>query len=65
MPLFTPAPEPVAFDEVAAVLDEAVLYAFGGPPSVIGAAGWHLACALDVAGFRVVRAPSNARQLPL
>ncbi len=65
MSLFTPAPEPVAFKEVAAVLDEAVLHARGGPPYVIGAAGWHLASALNAAGFHVVRTPSDARQLTL
>ena len=56
---------PLRFEEVAAVLDEAVLHARGGPPYVIGAARWHLAAALNAAGFHVVRAPSDARQLTL
>ncbi len=33
MPLLQPLPEPVTFEEVAAILDEAVLQARGGPPS--------------------------------
>ena len=65
MPLLQPLSEPVTFEEVAAVLDEAVLLARGGPPYVIGAAGWHLASALSAAGFHVVRAPADARQLTL
>ena len=65
MPLLPLVPEPVSFEEVAAILDEAVLRTSGGPPYVIGAAGWHLAAALDAAGFRVVRAPADARQLAL
>ncbi len=65
MPLLQPLPEPVTFEEVAAILDEAVLQARGGPPYVIGAAGWHLATALSAAGFHVVRAPADARQLTL
>ncbi len=33
MPLITPFPEPAAFEEVAAILDEAALKARGGPPT--------------------------------
>ena len=65
MPIIDPLPEPVTFEEVAAVLDEAVLQAGGGPPYVIGAAGWHLAAALSTAGFHVVRAAAASRQLTL
>ena len=65
MPMFHPLAEPVTFEEVAAILDEAVLQAHGGPPYVIGAAGWHLAAALDAAGLHVVRAPTDTRQLTL
>lgn len=63
MPLLQPLPEPVTFEEVAAVLDDAAVRARGGPPCVINAAGWHLAAALDAAGFRVVRAPVSGAQL--
>ncbi len=63
--MLPPLPEPVTFEEVAAILDEAVLLARGGPPYVIGAAGWHLAAALNAAGFHVVRAPTESRQLTL
>ncbi len=63
MPLLQPLPEPVSFEEVAAILDEAALQARGGPPYVSGAAGWHLANALSLAGYHVVRAPTDARQL--
>ncbi len=62
MPLLPALPEPVAFEEVAAILDEAVQQTSGGPPYVIGAAGWHLAAALNAAGFHVVRAPADGRQ---
>ena len=65
MPLLQPLPDPVTFEEVAAILDEAVLQARAGPPYVIGAAGWHLASALSAAGFHVVRAPPDSRQLTL
>ena len=41
MSILPPLPDPVAFEEVAAILDEPVLQARGGPPYVIGAAGWH------------------------
>ncbi len=58
-------PEPVTFEEAAAILDEAATLTRGGPPYVIGAAGWHLAAALDAAGFRVVRAPAPGSQLTL
>ena len=63
MAMLPPLPEPVAFEEVAAILDEAALQARGGPPYVTGAAGRHLALALNAAGFHVVRAPADARQL--
>ena len=65
MPLLQPFPDPVTFEEVAAILDEAVQQACGGPLYVIGAAGLHLASALSAAGFHVVRAPADARQLTL
>ena len=65
MPLLQPLPEPVTFEEVAAVLDEAAIRSRGGPPYVINAAGRHLAAALDAAGFRVVRAPIPGAQLTL
>ncbi len=65
MKLFQPVPEPVSFEEVAAVLDAAVISTRGGPPYVIDAAGWHLAAALDAAGFHVVRAPAPSAQLTL
>ncbi len=45
MQLIQPLAEPVTFEEVAAILDEAALQARGGPPYVSGAAGWHLASA--------------------
>ena len=62
MPLLPPLPEPVSFEEVAAILDEAVQHTNGGPPYVFGPAGWHLAAALNSAGFHVVRAPADGRQ---
>ena len=65
MPLLQPIPEPVSFEEVAAVLDEAVVRARGGPPRAISVAGWHLAGALDAAGFHVVRTPVPGAQLTL
>ena len=65
VPIIIPAPEPVPFEEVAAVLDEAAMHARGGPPYMIPAAGWHLAAALNAAGFHVVRAPADLRQLTL
>ena len=40
MRLIPPVPEPVSFEEVAAVLDEAAIRARGGPPYAINAAGW-------------------------
>ncbi len=72
MPLFTPAPEPVAFEEVAAVLDEAVLHARGGPPYVIGC-GWvapwprrSTRLASTWSGCRPIRdsSPFSAREMP-
>ena len=65
MSITCPAPDPVTFEEVAAILDEAALQAHGGPPRLIPAAGYHLATALSAAGFHVVRAPADARQLTL
>jgi len=65
MPLLPPQPEPVSFEEVAAILDEAAMQARGGPPRSIPAVGWHLAAALDAAGFWVVRAPETGRHLTL
>lgn len=65
MPLLQHLPEPVTFEEVAAILDEAAMQARGGPPYLIPAVGWHLASALNVAGVWVVRAPSDSRQLTL
>lgn len=64
MPLVPPAPEPVSFEEVAAVLDAAVR-ARGGPPMSICAAGWQLAAALDQAGLTVVKMPLPGAQLTL
>ncbi len=65
MSLLPPQPESVTFEEVAAILDEAAMQARGGPPYLIPAAGWHLASALNAAGFWVVRAPPDSRQLTL
>lgn len=64
MPILPPVPEPVSFEEVAAVLDAAAMSVRGGPPRSICPAGLHLAAALDAAGFRVVREP-DGRQLTL
>ncbi len=64
MPFLPPQPDPVPFEEVAAILDEAAMQARGGPPYLIPTAGWHLASALGAAGFWVVRAP-DSRQLTL
>ena len=65
MKLLQPISESVTFEEVAAVLDEAAMRARGGPPCLIPAAGWHLAAALDAAGFRVIRATVSGAQLTL
>jgi hypothetical protein len=65
MALLPPLPEPVPFDEVAAVLAEAASRVPGGPPALIGASSRHLAAALENAGFQVVRTPTPARQLTL
>ena len=62
--MLPPSPEPVPFEDIAAVLDEAAIRARGGPPCSIPAVGWHLAAALAAAGFSVVRAP-DPRQLTL
>ena len=53
-------PEPVPFEEVAAVLAEAVSRVQGAPPALIGASSRHLAAALELAGFHVVRTPADA-----
>ncbi len=65
MPLVEPLPDPVPFDEVAAVLAQAASRVPGGPPVMVAASGRHLAAALEAAGFRVVRAPAPGRQLSL
>ena len=62
--MLPPSPEPVPFEEVAAVLAQAAIQARGGPPYSIPAAGRRLAAALAEAGFSVVRAP-DPRQLTL
>ena len=65
MSLLPPLPLPVPFDEVAAVLEHAVRRLPGGPPALIGVSARHLAEALDLAGFRVVRDPPSGPQLTL
>ena len=65
MPLLPPIPEPVPFDEVAAVLAHAASRVSGGPPALVSASGRHLAAALDAAGFRVVREPAPGAQFTL
>jgi hypothetical protein len=65
MPPLPPQPKPVTFEEVAEILDEAAVQARGGPPYLIPAAGWHLASALNAAGFWVIRVPTDGRQLTL
>jgi len=65
MSLLDPLPETVPFEEVAAVLARAVLLVPGGPQAVINAGGRHLAAALVVAGFRVVRDVEPGPQLTL
>jgi len=65
MPLLEPLPDPVPFEEVAAVLAHAASRVTGGPPAMIGASGRHLAAALEAAGFRVVRAAAPGAQLTL
>ena len=57
-------PEPVPFEEVAAVLDEATRQARGGPMAALAVSGRHLAAALDRAGLQVVR-PSTGLQFTL
>ena len=71
MSLLPPFPEPVTFEEVAAILDKAGTLIRGGPPYVIGAAGWHLAAALDARAFgwcgrRPMRdsLPFSVREMP-
>jgi hypothetical protein len=65
MPLLPPLPDPVPFEEVAAVLARAASRVPGGPPVMVTASGRHLAAALEAAGFQVVRAPASGRQLSL
>ncbi len=60
-----PLPELVPFDEVVAVLEAAARRVPGGPPALIAAGSRHLAAALEVAGFRVVRNAAPCRQLTL
>ena len=62
MPLLPSCPEPVPFDEVAALLEDAARTARGGPMAIVS--GRMLAAALDAAGLRVVR-DADARQLTL
>ena len=59
MSLLPPLPQSVPFEEVADILDQAAMNARGSPPCLIPFAGWHLAKALGVAGFKVVRAPAG------
>jgi hypothetical protein len=58
-------PEPVPFEEIAAVLAEAASRVLGGPPALIGVTSRHLAAALVQAGFEVVRRVRPDRQLTL
>ena len=64
MPLVTPLPQPVPFDEVASVLDDAARHARGGPMAAVSISGRQLAAALEAAGLRVVR-DNPGRQLTL
>ncbi len=65
MALLPPMPDPVPFEEVAAVLARAASRVRGGPPSMVTASGHQLAAALEQAGFRVVRDAAPGRQLTL
>ena len=65
MPILPAIPEPVPFDEVAAVLATAAGRVRGGPPALIEASSRQLAAALEAAGFRVVREAAPSRQLTL
>lgn len=66
MPLIQPpSPEPVPFEEIAAVLAEAASRVPGGPPALIGASSRHLATALVQAGFEVMRRVRPDRQFTL
>jgi hypothetical protein len=65
MPLLDPLPDPVPFEEVAAVLARAATRVGGGPPAMVTASGHHLAAALEAAGFRVVRQEAPGPQLTL
>jgi hypothetical protein len=64
MKLLPPIPEPVPFDEVAAVLDAAALRARGGPMAAVTISGRQLAAALEAAGFAIVR-PAPDQQMTL
>jgi hypothetical protein len=55
MSLLPPLPDPVPFDDVAAVLGDAAAGVRGGPPAVVTATGRQLAGALGRAGYRLVR----------
>jgi hypothetical protein len=65
VPLLEPLPDPVPFDEVAAVLADAAARVSGGPPALVTASGKQLAAALANAGFRVVREAALGDQLTL
>lgn len=65
MSVLPPVPDPVPFDEVAAVLSSAAARASGGPAGIICANGRQLAAALEDAGFRVIRANPLGPQLTL
>ncbi len=65
MTLLPPEPEPVSFEDLAAVLAQAILRLPGGPPCATAATGRYLAACLHAAGWRVVRDAASARQLTL
>jgi hypothetical protein len=65
MPLVQPIPDPIPFDDVAAVLADAVRRVPGGPPTLVTASGRQLAAALEDAGFRVMRSAAQGEQLTL
>ena len=65
MPLLPPAAEIVPFDEVAAILADAVARSTGGPPALLPIPGRYLAAALDLAGCQVVRCTRPGPQLTL
>ena len=55
MRLFPLLHEPVPFEVVAAVSDNATLRLRGGPMAAVRISGRHLAAALEAAGYRVDR----------